>query len=1521
MISKRTIAVALDAPDHFLPKTCSRLLVIAAAIFFGLEFAHGAPFARRAFHTAVWTGNEMIVWGGTGSGYLNDGARYNPADSSWTAVSISGGPAARAVHTAVWTGNEMLVWGGVDASGVLNDGGRYNPLANSWTAPATNSAPAKRYYHTAVWTGSEMFVWGGFNGSYLNDGARYIPSANSWSALITNGGPVARGLHTAVWTGNAMIVWGGSSGSIYLNGGGRYSPVANFWVATTTNGAPAARSQHTAVWTGSEMLVWGGYNGSNLNDGGRYDPVANSWTAIITNGAPTTRRSHTAVWTGSEMIVWGGVGPGGYLNDGARYNPAANSWTAVTTNGAPSVRAYHTAVWTGSEMIVWGGYYGSPYLNDGGRYNPSSNSWTPLPPATACQPGLADDFECRSTISGDHISAVANNSGMTKEAGEPDHGGNAGGRSVWWSWTAPFSGGVTLTTAGSDFDTLLGVYTGTNVSTLTTVAGDGRTNLPGSVTFKATAGVNYKIAVDGHDGASGNILLNLTLLAPPANDNFGNRISIASGSVVAGQNLGATMEPGETNHAGVIGGKSVWWSWTPTSNSCVTITTEGSDFDTLLGVYTNAALASLVSVATNDDASGDVISSVTFNAVAGRACQIAVDGYNRAGGNIVLGVIPFAVPPNDNFANATVLSGTNVQLTISNVWASAEAGEPDHGGQPGAPSLWWQWQAPASGGVTIDLRGSDFRTAVSAYTGSTLGTLARVVSGPDHVGWVDHVVFKAVGGTTYRIAVDVDGAFSDPATARLKLALAFNPSPANDDFSNRPLFSGITVSTNGSNVGATTENGEPVFLGGPIPQPQLQGKTVWWNWMSPFPFPIQVTISTLSSNFVSTLAVYSGNNLTNLLRVTGHVGASPTNEVSFTSLSGVGYAIAVDGNAGAEGFFTLSAAVTGAPANDYFTNRITLSGSNIFTTGRNTGANKETGEPDHAGVTGASSVWWSWSAPSAGRLFVTTAGSSFRPLLAVYQGTNVNTLSSVASGAYFGQTCPFFSFLNFDIAATNSQPFQIAVDGESNGLLKYVGCLNLALSFLSKPANDDFISRTPLTGSFLVVTGSVIAASQEAGETVAGYSNGLRTVWYTWTAPAGLDGPTGGVTLRITGIKIFGTTNDPIVGVYQGKSLATLTEVPVANQQIGNLRQLTFAAQAGATYQIVVAGGQSVGEGYDSSSFVQRSSAAPPDPLSETGSFVLRLNYSTLALRVRNTIPARLPSEDFGRKVPFGAEARIFNYGASPSAPVRVRLLTVTEKGIVFGDEGSFTPASGGGVAPGGTNSVAISGAYLPASSVLAVLEEQVGGDWFFRDSNIVGAGLGATHFLCIILVGGGVALLEPGLTGQCFCPAKLTRVLINGPASVNEGSSAAYYGTAFFDNGSSPSFTNTIWSTSNTNKFPITTNGILTAGSITTDTLISVVSYFSYLGAQQSTNKLVTILNLPPPMLSNLLRLPDRNFQLFLQGVPGRQHVVEATTNLTAPVIWSGLITNATSPGGFFLFTDLTATNFSRRFYRAREY
>lgn len=120
----------------------------------------------------------------------------------------------------------------------------------------------------------------------------------------------------------------------------------------------------------------------------------------------------------------------------------------------------------------------------------------------------------------------------------------------------------------------------------------------------------------------------------PANDAFANAQLLSGTSVTrtGDSNVGATKESGEPNHAGNVGGASVWYRWTPAASGSVTIDTVGSTFDTLLAAYTGSSVGGLTHIASNDDTGGGQQSSVTFDAVGGRTYRIAVDGYNAGTG-------------------------------------------------------------------------------------------------------------------------------------------------------------------------------------------------------------------------------------------------------------------------------------------------------------------------------------------------------------------------------------------------------------------------------------------------------------------------------------------------------------------------------------------------------------------------------------------------------------------------------------------------------------------------------------------------------------------------------------------------------------------------------------------------------------------------------------------------------------------------------------------------------------------------
>jgi N-acetylneuraminic acid mutarotase len=340
------------------------------------------PISRRSC-SAVWTGTELIVWGGGNSNYSNDGERYDPSSDTWSLTSTATTvPEGRHYSAAVWTGTEMIVWGGANSSPgltAIDSGGRYMPATDSWTPTSRGAGvPAARYFHTAVWTGREMIVWGGWsstaNGS-LNSGGRYDPITDRWLPTSTGANvPSARSQHKAVWTGNKMVVIGGGTG------GGRYDPLTDTWLPVSLGpGAPTPGNLGT-VWTGMELLAWPG----GSSDGGRYDPVNDTWAAFPSgNGVVASRIEYSTVWSGSEMIVWGGS-PN--TNTGGRFNPLTSLWTPTSTGAnVPTERLEHAAVWTGSEMIIFGGVRsGNPApFNGGGRYVPASDSWSPVATAGA----------------------------------------------------------------------------------------------------------------------------------------------------------------------------------------------------------------------------------------------------------------------------------------------------------------------------------------------------------------------------------------------------------------------------------------------------------------------------------------------------------------------------------------------------------------------------------------------------------------------------------------------------------------------------------------------------------------------------------------------------------------------------------------------------------------------------------------------------------------------------------------------------------------------------------------------------------------------------------------------------------------------------------------------------------------------------------------------------------------------------------------------------------------------------------
>lgn len=357
----------------------------------------GAPSPRQQ-HTAVWTGKDLIIWGGAeamgNTLELADGGRYRPADDRWfpfaSAALNRNGP------RVAWMDHELFVWGGTNPipNRVIAGGGVWNPTANSWRSLPARNTPAPRLSPTAVWTGHEVFVWGGFTPLEASlggqgyagsrSGAAYVPADHRWTPLPEDSAIPARGNHSAIWTGSEMIVWGGTATMFQngaLNSGGRFNPKTGAWTPTSQR-LPAdtlpGRTGHAAFWTGQEMLVWGGF--PNPVEGLRYDPAADRWSKFSPGPYPTSGvTASPAVWLGNQLLAgWGGV-------RWALYDPATDTWRKVAATSAPAAAWDTSLVWTGRDVLALGNLSSLAH-----RYRPETDTWTKL--STAGRPVLRTGY-------------------------------------------------------------------------------------------------------------------------------------------------------------------------------------------------------------------------------------------------------------------------------------------------------------------------------------------------------------------------------------------------------------------------------------------------------------------------------------------------------------------------------------------------------------------------------------------------------------------------------------------------------------------------------------------------------------------------------------------------------------------------------------------------------------------------------------------------------------------------------------------------------------------------------------------------------------------------------------------------------------------------------------------------------------------------------------------------------------------------------------------------------------------------
>jgi hypothetical protein len=255
------------------------------------------------------------------------------------------------------------------------------------------------------------------------------------------------------------------------------------------------------------------------------------------------------------------------------------------------------------------------------------------------------------------------NTNATKETGEPRHADNAGGHSVWWKWTAPSSGAITIDTRGSYSDTTLGIYTGTALASLIKIASnddiDEGVVQASTVTFNAVGGTIYYLAVDGFDADSSGLTLNL------------NSTTIAIGSAPT-----ITTQPESKT---VTAGTSVSFSVVATGNPTPTYQWQ-KGVNGISGA--TAATYTIASPASGDAGSYTVTVSNSIGAVTSSAATLTVNtlpaittqpasATATAGTNVVFSVTATAGTNSIAYqwllANVALTGATSSSLSLSNV--------------------------------------------------------------------------------------------------------------------------------------------------------------------------------------------------------------------------------------------------------------------------------------------------------------------------------------------------------------------------------------------------------------------------------------------------------------------------------------------------------------------------------------------------------------------------------------------------------------------------------------------------------------------------------------------------------------------------------------------------------------------------------------------------------------------------------------------------------------------------------------
>jgi len=363
---------------------------------------------------------------------------------------------------------------------------------------------------------------------------------------------------------------------------------------------------------------------------------------IPSNGVPPSAPNKPTALLQSGVVTVSWDPPSTHGNSALTGYTASSSVGNFTcsTNAATSSCSFST--------LPPGTYSFSVIAHNSSGASPSS---VPSDPVTIS--GSNDMFADAGEISGTSGQITNSNLYASTETNEPQQAIGTGGASIWYRYRPWESGTFTADLSGSTFDTVLEIFAGASLSNLVRVGfdDDSGSGLTSKLTVNATKDVSYFVRISSYGTARGNIQLVWSLqtgecvVGAPPNDSFcrAEVLSNLSGQTVV-EAYAATSEYGEPER--IAGTKPIWYRFTPNSRATVSLKTAGSNFDTVLGLFTGTEITDLSLVAYNDDAVLDRTSAITISVSAGVTYYVAVGGYGGATGQVVFDwdIAPIVAP-------------------------------------------------------------------------------------------------------------------------------------------------------------------------------------------------------------------------------------------------------------------------------------------------------------------------------------------------------------------------------------------------------------------------------------------------------------------------------------------------------------------------------------------------------------------------------------------------------------------------------------------------------------------------------------------------------------------------------------------------------------------------------------------------------------------------------------------------------------------------------------------------------------